>query len=238
MGPGRGLIGVKHPDRSVKTIQFHSTKCFRVKALRTVGRVSNLEVLNTSRLFTEKVKEAGFMRSESNKECLNQHPGLKASNFSLGSSSVVSYAQVVKIADLDTSLAMKKPSIECSQPRKKITDLAPFQPERGLLSSKNSIPPIECEPSVPPHKYRILGCRTNCGKIKGDRGRRHCKTPHRGDKKRVYSREEVGRVSPVPSQNNSKKEHGLPESYKVNQIEPASDMQTSTLPQNPKFDST
>ncbi|CAB4067137.1 unnamed protein product [Lepeophtheirus salmonis] len=53
--------------------------------------------------------------------------------------------------DLDISLAEKKPSIECPQPRSEITDLSPFQPERDLLSSKNSIPPIESEPSVLTH---------------------------------------------------------------------------------------
>ncbi|CAB4064041.1 TMTC [Lepeophtheirus salmonis] len=171
------------------TINARVDAIFRSKgskfALRIVGRVSNSEVSNTLRLFTEKVKEVGFVRSESNHESLNQHSALKASNFSLGSDSVVfdvtgepsnipslipnnsisikeyqnlligsvirSYAQAVKMLDLDTSPAVKKTSIESPHIRKEIKDLAPFQPEIDLLSSKNSILRIESETSLPKH---------------------------------------------------------------------------------------
>ncbi|CAB4063318.1 unnamed protein product [Lepeophtheirus salmonis] len=73
---------------------------------------------------------------------------------------------------LDTFLAVKKPSIEYPQPRKEITDLTPFQPERDLLWSKNSIPPIEKTQIFGSENTASSAAEHTVAKTKQDRGRR------------------------------------------------------------------
>ncbi|CAB4064722.1 unnamed protein product [Lepeophtheirus salmonis] len=117
------------------------------EALRSVNRVSNSEFSNTLHSFTKKVKEVGSVRSVSNKESLNQLPHLKHRTFPLDLAPLVRRERRA----FQYPIPNPKASIECPQPRNDMTDSAPFQTERDLLLSKNSILSIGSEPFVPTH---------------------------------------------------------------------------------------
>ncbi|CAB4066395.1 unnamed protein product [Lepeophtheirus salmonis] len=63
-----------------RSIELHSTKSFRVKALKTVGWVANAEAGKTLDLFTKKVKAIGCVMSDANKGSLEKHHALKSYN--------------------------------------------------------------------------------------------------------------------------------------------------------------
>ncbi|CAB4060663.1 unnamed protein product [Lepeophtheirus salmonis] len=101
------------------------SKIFRIEALRCVGKVTIPGVESVIGLFVSNVRQVGFVRSETNKVKLNEHPGLK------GLGKVVWYGSVeFKVEGRSPEVAYPSSSKSGSKTRKE------------MLNQKSLVEPI------------------------------------------------------------------------------------------------